>query len=121
MPDPRHRLGIAAEAAVAIHLESRGWRIVERRWRCRFGEIDLVCLDPGGVLVGVEVRARRTKRAGSPLESIDARRLHRLRASLMEYTTSYRGRYDGLRIDLAAVERPDGVWRIRFHSAVDAW
>jgi putative endonuclease len=121
MPDPRHRLGIAAEAAVAMHLESLGWRILERRWRCRFGELDLVCLGPGCVLVGVEVRARRTKRAGSPLESIDARRLHRLRASLVEYTTSHRGRYDGLRIDLAAVDRPDGAWRIGIHFGVDAW
>ena len=49
------------------------YRIVARNFRCRAGEIDLVALD-GPVLVFVEVRSRRSDRAGTPLESVDVRK-----------------------------------------------
>jgi putative endonuclease len=100
-----------------------GWSILARRWRCTAGELDLVALDPGGVLVGVEVKLRRAARAGDPLESVDRRRMRRLRASLGEFRAS-QGRPigDGMRIDLVAL-RPtdDGRWRLALHSAIDAW
>ena len=82
MPDPRHALGQRAEAAVAAWLETRGWTILARRWRCPEGELDLVAHDPDGVLVGIEVKVRRTGRAGDPLESINRHRLLRLRKAL---------------------------------------
>lgn len=121
MGDPRHQLGIVAEAAVADHLEARGWQILARRWRCSLGEIDLACLDAQGVLIGVEVRARRSSRAGSPLESVDRRRLHRLRSTLVEFASRHAVRSRELRVDLAAVEFIDGEWRVTMHAAVDAW
>jgi putative endonuclease len=119
--DPRHQLGIAAEAVVADHLEAQGWQILARRWRCSFGEIDLACLNARGVLVGVEVRARRSSRAGSPVESVDRRRLQRLRSTLVEFAARHAVLPRDLRVDLAAVEFVDGEWRVTMHAAVDAW
>lgn len=58
MPDPRHLLGRAAEDAVARWLTSAGWTLLERRWRCPAGELDLVLCDPAGALVGMEVKLR---------------------------------------------------------------
>ena len=121
MGDPRHRLGVAAEEAVAGHLAAHGWRVLARRWRCSFGELDLACLDAAGVLVGVEVRARRSSRAGSPTESIDKRRLHRLRSSLVEFAATHEISAPSLRVDLAGVEFIDGGWGVTMHPAVDAW
>ncbi|MEX0626761.1 MAG: YraN family protein [Chloroflexota bacterium] len=123
MPDPRHALGERAEAAAATWLETRGWTILARRWRCPEGELDLVARDPDGVLVAIEVKVRRTGRAGDPLESIDRQRLRRLRAALGRYRSAVHGSVDeGLRVDLVAL-CPGGQGRLRLthQRAIDAW
>jgi putative endonuclease len=85
-PSPRTcrgRTGIAAEAVARRHLESLGWTIVAANVLVGHGELDLVTLDPAapGTLVVVEVRGARTSRFGAPEESVDARKLARLRAA----------------------------------------
>ena len=123
MPNQRHLLGLWAEAAAARWLSEAGWTVLARRWRCAQGEIDLVALDAEGVLVAVEVKLRSSLRTGHPLESIDPRRLHRLRAALGRFLwTSGRPTVGGLRIDLVAVHRTgDGRWRIARYESVDLW
>lgn len=122
MPNPRHDLGLRAEAAVADWLESGGWRVLARRWRVPEGELDLVCLDPGRILVAIEVRARRTERRGSGLESVDRRRVGRLRLALYRYAAQSDARHAGLRLDVVTVTpQPDGRWRLMRHPTVDAW
>jgi putative endonuclease len=121
MADPRHRLGLEAEAVVAAQLVSAGWLVLARRHRAADGELDLVCLDPGMVLVGVEVRARRSARSGSAIESVDRRKVARLRAGLMAYATRERPRYRGIRLDLVTVERAEIGWRMVRHEGIDAW
>jgi putative endonuclease len=123
VPDPRHILGQRAEQATATWLASRGWTILARRWRCSDGELDIIALDPDGVLVAVEVKLRRGARAGDPLESVDRLRRGRLRMALGRYRTEMPIAVgESLRIDLVAV-RPatDGAWRVTHHRGVDAW
>lgn len=123
MPDPRHVLGQRAEQTTATWLANRGWTILDRRWRCADGELDIVALDPDGVLVAVEVKLRRGARAGDPLDSVDRLRRGRLRAALGRYRAEAPMAVgDGLRIDLVAL-RPtnEGGWRLTHHRAVDAW
>lgn len=121
MTDPRHDLGLRAESAAAAWLRSRGWQILARRWRSGQGELDLVCVDPRGTLVGVEVKLRRTGRAGSALEAIDRRRLARLRGSLAAYAAASSISTAGLRIDLVSATPADGVWRLSRLAAIDQW
>jgi len=123
MGNPRHDLGLAAESAVASWLQADGWQVLVRRWRVPEGELDLVCLDPSAIVVAVEVRARRTPRAGSGLESIDGRRLRRLRAALGRYLATEAVPHTGVRIDLVTVSAEPGTdrWRLSRHPAVDAW
>jgi len=64
-PDRRKERGAAAEEAAARYLESQGCQVLERNWRCRTGEIDLIARD-GEVLVFVEVRSRRTGSRSAP-------------------------------------------------------
>ena len=120
MTDPRHALGLRAEAAAAAWLAERGWRVMASRWRTDSGELDLVCLDPAGCLVGVEVRLRSSGRAGSGAESIDRRRLIRLRRTLAAYAAGAGLRAE-LRIDLVTLARAPLGWRLEHHPAVDAW
>jgi putative endonuclease len=76
--------GRDAEAIAAKHLQRHGLRIVERNWRCRFGEIDLIARD-GACLVFVEVRARSSAQYGGAAESIDRRKRNRLIAAATQY------------------------------------
>jgi putative endonuclease len=125
MGDPRHDLGHEAEEIVAAWLTDSGWAVLARRWRARGrGELDLVCRDPDGVLVAVEVRGRRTARAGMAAESIDRRRIARLRAALGAFLSTSSVAAVGVRIDLVTVEPagdPVDSWRLVRRPAIDAW
>ena len=125
MGDPRHDLGIEAEQAVAGWLERNGWRILARRHRSRSGgEVDLIALDPGGVLVAIEVRARRTGRAGTGSESIDRRRTARIGRTLAAYAVNSGIAHAGLRTDLVTAAPEPGLlarWRLRRVPDIGAW
>ena len=60
MPTTRSVLGDWGEDAVGRFLERKGYQILDRKYRCRWGEIDLVARD-GNDLVFIEVRTRRSK------------------------------------------------------------
>ena len=114
MADPRHLLGRAAEDRVAAWLSRQGWRIVGRGVRSPSGgEVDIVALDPSGVLVALEVRARRSPRAGAALMTVDGRRIARLRRTLAAVAHDV-GPHRGLRIDLVSVtpSRVLGHWLV---------
>jgi len=115
MGDPRHDLGLTAEAAVAGWLTDAGWRIVERRARSAMGgEVDIVAIDPQRTLVAVEVRARRTRRAGEAALTVDRRRVMRLRRTLASIAADRRRGHRALRVDLVSVEPAGqpGRWRL---------
>ena len=97
----RSRFGRAAERHAEQLLTRAGLRVIERRFRRAGGEIDLIALDDDGVLIFVEVKARRSDCYGSPLESVARRKQRRLvraaRAFLREYERSYRSdRFDAV-------------------------
>lgn len=118
------RAGDAAEASVAEHLESLGWRVLGRHVRVGRDELDLVAVDPGPprALVVVEVRWRARRDFGLPEETVDGRKrakIHRAGFALRES-----GRLpDGgelpqlpMRFDLIVVE-PGGRLRHYRHGA----
>ncbi len=76
--------GAVAEAVVAARLERAGWRILGRNVRVGRYEVDLVAGDPGPPqrLVAVEVRWRSRSDHGHPEETVDRRKIRRLRASI---------------------------------------
>ncbi|HEU4672577.1 MAG TPA: YraN family protein [Candidatus Limnocylindrales bacterium] len=109
--------GLAAEALVAARLEAAGWTILDRNIRVGRLEIDLLAVDPGppARLVAVEVRSRGRRDFGLPEETVDGRKLGRLRAALGRLAAEG-ALSDGRRlprlppaIDVVAVEaRPTG-------------
>lgn len=78
--------GRAAEARAAAYLEGQGLRILEKNWRCRFGEIDIVARD-AQALVFVEVRSRSARSYGGAAQSIDAVKRGKLIAAANQYLT----------------------------------
>jgi putative endonuclease len=100
--DDRKGLGRHGEELAARHLIAKGYEIVDRNWRCRVGELDLVARD-GDCLVFVEVRARRGQALGTPEESVTRAKQARLAALAGAYVEerNWAGDY---RIDVVAVE-----------------
>jgi putative endonuclease len=78
--DRRHRLGQLGEQLAAEHLVRRGFRIVERNYRTRWGELDIVAFD-GTTLAFCEVKTRRlnTGAAGHPFDALRTIKRSRVR------------------------------------------
>ena len=89
------------EALAAEYLEARGCRIVEREWRCRFGEIDLIA-EQEGALLFVEVKLRTNLRYGMPRESVTAKKQEKLRSAALLYLSMH-GLDAPARFDVAEV------------------
>jgi putative endonuclease len=122
MGDRRHELGIRAERAVERWLVTGGWEILERRWRGPAGELDLVCRDPGRVLVAVEVKARTTGRAGSGAQGLSHRQIGRLRVGIGHYAATHPLGGRGVRVDLVeAVRETADLWRLRRIPGLGGW
>jgi putative endonuclease len=98
----RGALGERGEEAAAIHLEALGFRILDRRFRTRAGEIDLVA-EEAGTLVFVEVKTRASDRFGSPAEAVDARKRSRLLRAARVYVASRGGTERACRFDVVEV------------------
>jgi putative endonuclease len=94
--------GRDAEAMAAAFLQARGLTILERNYRCRLGEIDLVARE-GGTTVFVEVRQRASSAFGGAAASItSAKRLKLLRAArhyMSRLRTLPECRFDALLIE----------------------
>ena len=114
MPDAEHlSTGQWAEDQAAGHLEQHGLRLIERNFRCRFGELDLIMAD-ADVLVFVEVRFRRSERFGGALESVTRAKQRRLLAAARAYLARRGGGEPRCRFDVVSVTkrnyRPDFIW-----------
>ncbi len=82
--DGRRSLGLFGEELAVAHLQSLGYTIVERNFRARSGEIDIVAEDRD-TLVFVEVRTRSRTDTGHPLESVNHRKQRQVIAMARYY------------------------------------
>ena len=109
MPSNHNRtLGAMGERLAVQHLEASGYRIRERNYRRREGEIDIIAEAPD-LLAFIEVKCRRGSRMGSAAESITPAKARRLAGLAEAYAAERKGLPESLRIDVIAVDfAPDG-------------
>src|SRR2546425_12295493 len=96
----RSALGKEGERVASRFLEARGYRILERNYRTRRGEIDLIAED-GRILVFVEVKVRLDDRFGGPAAAITRAKQARIARLAQQYLAWRRGgdragRFDGV-------------------------
>lgn len=102
MRSPRQKLGDVGEDAALAHLVAAGYQLIERNWRCRLGEIDLIMRD-GDQLVFVEVRTRQS--TTNPAESIGPTKQQRLITLAYTYLqASHQIEGQSWRIDVVAIQ-----------------
>lgn len=103
----RRDAGVWGEEQAAKYLKKRGFRVLERNFSCRFGEIDLIARDRQ-YLVFVEVKLRKSDAFARAAEFVDARKQARLRAAaelwLAQHETELQPRFDVIEI-----YAPEGV------------
>jgi putative endonuclease len=100
-----NRAGARAEERCADEMRAAGLVLIERNWRCRLGEIDLIAEDRG-VLVFAEVRMRRAFAFGGAGESVTAAKRARLLAAARLYLA--RRPESRCRFDVFLVDGPAG-------------
>ena len=101
-PKTRKELGRIAEEHAARHLESRGYRIRERNFRTRGGEVDIIA-EHRGALAFVEVRARTSSDFMSPLESVTTTKQRRITRAANTYISVRERRERVMRYDVVEV------------------
>jgi putative endonuclease len=110
------RLGVRGEDLGVAELERRGMTILERNWRCRLGEIDIVAAEVIGrrtTVVFCEVKCRAGLGYGDPLEAITYAKVRKLRQLAAEWLAQPENWPDStrpaaIRIDAIGVVLPRG-------------
>lgn len=82
------KTGAEYEKKAAQYLQTLGYEVIERNFRCRQGEIDLIAKD-GEYLVFIEVKYRKDARLGEPLEAVDYRKRRRISETASYYCFSH--------------------------------
>lgn len=98
----RQALGLEGETRACHALESRGYRILQRRYRTRFGELDIVARHDG-TIVFVEVKTRRGRTFGDPAASVTMEKQRRLVMMAYDYLTRHGLTRSPVRFDVVAV------------------
>ncbi|MBQ8639757.1 MAG: YraN family protein [Lachnospiraceae bacterium] len=100
------------ERYAAQYLEKQGYRILERNFRCREGEIDLIA-EENGYLCFIEVKYRSTTASGYPQEAVGYRKQRRIYRTAAAYLQKRKpGRHLPCRFDVVGIS-PEGIWLIR--------
>ena len=107
MPTARGRLGNWGEEVAGRFLQDKGYQILETKYRCTWGEVDIVARD-GDELVFVEVRTRRDTKYGTPEESLTRAKAKRLMATAEDYLQRHGEDNLDWRIDLVAIRLGEG-------------
>jgi putative endonuclease len=103
--------GKSGEDIAASFLRSRGYAILLRNYRKRFGEIDIIA-EIDATLVFVEVKTRTSTFSGRPIEAVDYRKQARMIKAAMNYITSHRlldrpARFDVIGVLLSPARAPE--------------
>ncbi len=95
-------LGARGERIAAAYLTDAGLRLIDRNWRCRDGELDIVARD-GAAIVFCEVKTRRATGFGHPVEAVPAAKQRRLRTLAQRWLAAHDEHAPDLRFDVVGV------------------
>ena len=100
----RAEIGALGERLAADHLIGLGLRIVARNWRCRYGELDVIAVDPvADAVVFVEVKTRTGDGFGGLAQAVTAQKARRLRRLAGIWLAAQDQRWAAVRIDVIGV------------------
>ena len=100
----RAEIGALGERLAVEHLQSLGLRVLDRNWRCRYGELDVIAADDAArIVVFVEVKTRTSDRFGGIEQAVTPEKLRRLRRLAGLWLARQDARWSEVRIDVIGV------------------
>jgi putative endonuclease len=100
----RAEIGALGEALAVEHLTSLGLQILDRNWRCRYGELDIIAADTATrAAVFVEVKARTSDQFGGVEQAVTPEKVRRLRRLAGLWLAGNDGGWAAVRIDVIGV------------------
>lgn len=115
----KRQIGSQKEQMAAEYLSEKGWKILERNFYCRQGEIDLIAVSPDQVLVFLEVKYRKDEKNGLPEEAVNKKKQRKIQKTAQVYlyqkgiSMDRKCRFDVIAImgnKLKLIENAFGYW-----------
>ena len=115
-----HEIGAWGESLACKHLEARGFLILDRNWRTRYGELDVVAWsESDATLIAIEVKTRREGGQVPAVLAISRQKVSRLRSMLGQWLAVHEVCSSALRVDLVAVTVNDAAgWYLEHIEAI---
>ncbi len=96
-------IGAAGEALAAAHLQQHGYTLLERNYRAKGGEVDIIALDRAGCIVFVEVKTRRSLAYGPPQLAVTLHKQRQISKGALTWLARHRRHDSAARFDVIAV------------------
>ncbi len=103
----KKRIGNKGESIAEEYLKQKGYKIIQRNYRCRFGEIDIIAKD-GNTVVFTEVRTKQNNNFGSPQESITPAKIEKISKASLSFIQEKKMAGFSYRFDLIAITFSQG-------------
>ncbi len=105
----KQETGKIGEEIAKNYLERKGYKIIERNFRCRQGEIDIIAMY-SGKLIFIEVKTRRSEKYGKPAEAVNGVKQKNMinAARYYLYKTGQGNKF--IRFDVVEVKLKDGYY-----------
>lgn len=98
----KHKIGVYGEEKAVEYIKKIGYEIIQRNFRCKVGEIDIIARDKEE-LVFIEVKARTNIKYGNPIEAINTIKKKHMYRAIQYYLISEKIEYNFIRIDAIEV------------------
>lgn len=102
MIDQRKKFGDLGEEMASSYLKKKGYKILERHFQTRFGEVDIIARFKNSLIL-VEVKTRKTDDFGAPEEAVNERKLEKIMRTGYFYQNTHQNVSKDLRIDVIAI------------------
>lgn len=102
----KREYGVGGESAAVEHLRRKGYKIIERNYRSRMGEIDIIARHKG-VMVFVEVKARRSRRYGHAKWAVTPAKQRKISMTALDYLKRHASTDIPARFDVVTVHEDD--------------
>jgi putative endonuclease len=118
-PGPKQRTGAFGEEVTVRYVTERGDEILDRNWRIREGEIDVISLSADGIFHFIEVKTRSSLAFGHPFEAINRDKAHRMQRLALGWLATHGCLGCEFSIDVVAVViAADGTHNLEYRGGV---
>ena len=115
----KRQIGSVYELKASDYLTKKGYQIIERNYRCRIGEIDIIAIERD-CLCFIEVKYRKNEKTGDPLEAVDKRKQQKIIRTAQYYLLTH-SKYQSVKFGLSGMHFfADRSVRVKRRSKYDA-